>query len=612
MIGFCEGVAMHSALSLRIRNCYTRALIALILFAGILHCRAEAADDDLRYLQPEDAPAFSQPQFITLPPPRAFPGALYETRAAVTGGTWPYCFELRTAPAGMQLDPASGAIAWQAPGQPEVAQVTLLVRDQTGRQAEQSFQIEVTAKGFYFVSPTGDDANPGTFDQPWETLMRAVEDIPEADISTLYLRGGDYAVVVPPKDSSKRANTLVISSQSPRRWVAWPGEKPVIDLGWSEAQWTAALEFERGLHGDKGTTKNYGYRIEIGRGIDDLLFDGLEVKNAAYFMFIMYDGNRSRLTWRRCKLHHLYGDYFENPSFIFGYAPDRQYEKLQPGETGRFPFGKRPIAKPYRNIVIQECSFSDRPYSSTRGWHGGGIVMYVWEGALIEDNLFERIQHGQTICDKDNGWDNTFRNNVFRGDFMFAAQGCNDGINFHHNFVDGNLQVGAQPGWLRNIWIHHNALRGRVVLMGGETAAPEPLANAEEIGSPADAKSHATIKNFPAERCLIHAWGNVVAMPAELNENEKPFLNRVPNDSGFALKYRYVNWDRNLVDERGELTLGWSRSRIKWTEMMASGFDVDGASGIVSLDAEGHLPPDSPWRNIYGRAAGRGSAETEK
>lgn len=83
--------------------------LACLLLAACLG----AAEVELeRYPRPEDAPAFAQPTFISQPPLRAYPGALYETRPAVTGGTWPYRFSLRGAPTGMTIDARSGAITW--------------------------------------------------------------------------------------------------------------------------------------------------------------------------------------------------------------------------------------------------------------------------------------------------------------------------------------------------------------------------------------------------------------------------------------------------------------------------------------------------------------------
>ncbi len=42
----------------------------------------------------------------------------------------------------------------------------------------------------YYVSPDGDDANPGSFDQPWRTVQHAVDNVGAGD--TIWVRGGVY------------------------------------------------------------------------------------------------------------------------------------------------------------------------------------------------------------------------------------------------------------------------------------------------------------------------------------------------------------------------------------------------------------------------------------
>lgn len=567
-----------------------------------------AAENDGRHVRPEDYPALAKPTFITQPPPRAYPGARYETRAAVIGGTWPYRFTLRSAPTGMTIDPARGTIAWQAPQADGSAQVSVVATDVAGRQAEQSFSIAVGTAGFHFVAVDGDDANPGTFEKPWRTLTRAAQPVEDPANSTLYLRGGTYTIDAPAKEGKKNDGVLQIQRTSPRRWRAWPGEQPVIDLGWTEEKWKAALAAEQAevdaKKKDVVTTQGYGHRIAIDHGIDDLLIDGLEVKNASYYMFVMWDGKRSRLTWWRCNLHHLYGDYAENSSFIFGFAAERKYEKTADGEM--FPFGKRPQTTPYRHLVVQDCAITDRPYWSARegAWHGGGLVWYTTQGCLVEDTRFERIARGMAILDKDNGWDNTYRNNVIRGSVMVAAQGCADALDIHHNWIDGDLHLGSQPGWLRNLWLHHNAICGGVSLMAGATRGPGTLdAAGRKLAGPADPDSLAAIRDNPREQRMIFAWANVIDVPEQKPGGEKPYLNRVGGDAGFANAHRHVWWDGNLVDAAAELVVGWTSKRVKWSELKTC-FDMSGASGAVVLDEQGRLPADSPWRTTYGRDAG--------
>jgi hypothetical protein len=84
----------------------------------------------------------------------------------------------------------------------------------------------------YFVSTTGNDANPGTQSQPWRTITKAGRSATAG--VTVYVRGGVY-------------NEQVILSRSgtqdnPIRFVAYPGETPVIEgSGLSIANWSSML-----------------------------------------------------------------------------------------------------------------------------------------------------------------------------------------------------------------------------------------------------------------------------------------------------------------------------------------------------------------------------------
>ena len=581
-------------------------LFTIMLVIGALHAADPATITNAA--TPQDYPALAAPTFISLPLTSAYPGAEFNMRPAVTGGTWPYRFTLRVAPTGMAIDEHTGTITWQAPQTEQQAQVLVVAVDQAGKQAEQAFTVSVGKAGFLFVSPDGDDTNPGTLEKPWKTVMRAAEPVADPMQATLYLRGGTYPVSVPAKPGEKSANVLGIMRTSPRRWLAWPGEKPVIDLGWSAEKWKAALDAETGAvaakKSDVVTTQGYGHRITLDHDIDGMLFDGLEVKNASYYMFVMWEGNRRNLTWRRCNMHHLYGDYYENSSFIFTFASDRTWDGATPENP--FPFGKRPKATPYQHLIVQDCSITDRPYWNPRegAWHGGGLVWYTTQGCLVEDSRFARIERGMDVIDKDNGWDNTYRNNMFAGGFMLAAQGCNDGIDLHHNFFAGGLHIGTQPGWVRNVWIHHNAIRGSVVLMGGATSGPGKLdTGGKKLAGPADPDSQALIRAFPADQRLIHAYANVVDVPEQPSGGEEWFLNRVSADASFSAGHRFVAWNGNLVDETARIVIGWSRTYMKWSELKPCGFDAQGASGAVVLDGEGRLPATSPWRTTYGRDA---------
>jgi len=103
---------------------------------------------------------------------------------------------------------------------------------EAGRERPQPLPV---SKLTCFVSPAGDDANPGTREKPFATLARARDWVRAAKANgalpvggaTVWLRGGRYAVT----------NTLVLTEEdsgsfnAPVMYRAWPGEEPVLDGG---------------------------------------------------------------------------------------------------------------------------------------------------------------------------------------------------------------------------------------------------------------------------------------------------------------------------------------------------------------------------------------------
>ena len=97
-----------------------------------------------------------------------------------------------------------------------------------------------TASGTLYVSPTGNDANPGTMAQPLRTvgkardLVRGMTAGMTADI-TVYLRGGTY------QQTSTLAFTNADSGQNGHyvKYLAYTGEQPIITGGAPITGWTA-------------------------------------------------------------------------------------------------------------------------------------------------------------------------------------------------------------------------------------------------------------------------------------------------------------------------------------------------------------------------------------
>jgi hypothetical protein len=95
----------------------------------------------------------------------------------------------------------------------------------------------------YYLSPNGNDNNPGSFEQPFLTLEKARNVIRGINKQskygiTIYLRGGVYSLdktfVLEPVDSG--------SKEAPIKYVAYPGETPILSGGKVIENWQALTE----------------------------------------------------------------------------------------------------------------------------------------------------------------------------------------------------------------------------------------------------------------------------------------------------------------------------------------------------------------------------------
>jgi hypothetical protein len=91
----------------------------------------------------------------------------------------------------------------------------------------------------FYVAPNGDDANPGTLEQPFATVARARDEVRglapsmQGDIE-INLRDGVYPVAQPIEFDARDSGTNGFRVE----YAAYPGERPVISGGRSVAGWT--------------------------------------------------------------------------------------------------------------------------------------------------------------------------------------------------------------------------------------------------------------------------------------------------------------------------------------------------------------------------------------
>lgn len=107
----------------------------------------------------------------------AYPGLVYNIRAAVVGGAYPYTYSLTGAPSGMTIDAQTGEINWPSPT--GAATPTLVVVDSEGTRVTSAWTVTAATTNFRFVdvvngrasSANGCSSSCGTGDaaSPWRT-----------------------------------------------------------------------------------------------------------------------------------------------------------------------------------------------------------------------------------------------------------------------------------------------------------------------------------------------------------------------------------------------------------------------------------------------------------
>lgn len=103
--------------------------------------------------------------------------------------------------------------------------LTVTETDAAGNKGTATITVTFTQPAKYYVSTTGNDANPGSLSKPWRTIGHGVATIAAGD--TLYVRGGTYAerVDISGKSGSSSAWYTVMN---------YPGETPIMDVGYND------------------------------------------------------------------------------------------------------------------------------------------------------------------------------------------------------------------------------------------------------------------------------------------------------------------------------------------------------------------------------------------
>jgi hypothetical protein len=305
---------------------------------------------------------------------KAYPGLPYEVRAVVIGGAYPYRYSISDEPDGMTIDRDTGVIAWPAPSEGTVTP-TITVVDGEGTEVSAPWTIEVGADGFRFVDANaGNDGNAGTQDAPWQTLAGVQANSTAGEI--VYLRGGTYDTQNMPVDSEGTTWARVEFGGQVHsvQWLAYPGEAPVIDNGYSlGAENSRFIRFSGSethpvyLDGLE-ITNAWDKGIQFGSGTDYAVFWRLDIHGVAEAI----DGSNSAGIMTLAS----YGD----PSWYVAYQ-DSDFHDNAPGGIKQYSHrkllwedlmfrasgGGPDLKSSVPRFEVRRCTFADN------GAHHGGV-----------------------------------------------------------------------------------------------------------------------------------------------------------------------------------------------------------------------------------------------
>lgn len=218
-----------------------KTIIVLLLLLLSLCSPALAENYPLEIIQPRGGLTTTNRFY------KAYPGLVYNVRAAVIGGTFPYIYELTQSPQGMTINATTGEITWTNPaeaGSPHT--ITLRVTDQENTQQTVTWTITVTTSGVRFLDAINGSNNAarggtgtGTISNPWKDMQdfyggpTNITDGTAAKANAtysgefIYFRQGTYLANAMAIEAGERVSFL--GNNKPQVWLAYPGETPVIE-----------------------------------------------------------------------------------------------------------------------------------------------------------------------------------------------------------------------------------------------------------------------------------------------------------------------------------------------------------------------------------------------
>ena len=250
----------------------------------------------------------------------------------------------------------------------------------------------ITAQGAtYHVATTGNDANPGTLNQPFKSFKKGVSQLQPGD--TLYIRGGLYTEQIDlqtPNKTGTAGNYITIGG--------YPGE-------------TVTLKFSDTLNPGYGPIKargNRGYFI-----FENLILDGSASTDASRSNWAIRDGNHhfilrnleiknfknvsaifikaENITVQNCKLHDQVSTLGTSGTYHYGiYLSDGNNILIEGSDFYNNAGGGMQIYPgPLSKVVIRNNKFHDNNTKTTI--HIGGLIVMSAKGNISDVTIYNNL-----------------------------------------------------------------------------------------------------------------------------------------------------------------------------------------------------------------------------
>lgn len=232
----------------------------------------------------------------------------------------------------------------------------------------------------YYVSPTGNDASPGTLSQPWRTLPYAVSRAFAGD--TVMIRAGSYR----PSGGAQYVMQLTRSGTpaAPIVFQAYPGESPVLDASVS------------------GVRRNWCVYVN---GADHVQIRGLEMVAAKRAGIRLTTSDHSVVA--ECRIHDIrdpttVGTVVGGIVVIGGTSTGNQILRNDVYDCSRGIVVRNEGGTPITNALVEANYIHDIQWWNTaqvrNNQNADGVILNTTTGAIVRRNLITRCGDDGIDC----------------------------------------------------------------------------------------------------------------------------------------------------------------------------------------------------------------------